>query len=41
MMKEVIVAVRPAIPHAVQRPAGEVLQHVLVALRRAEAKTIE
>ena len=40
-MKEVIAAVRQAIPDAAQRPAGEVLQHVLVALRQAEAKTIE
>jgi S-ribosylhomocysteine lyase LuxS involved in autoinducer biosynthesis len=40
-MKEVVAAVRQAIPDAAQRPAGEVLEHVLVALRQAEAKTIE
>ena len=33
MMREIIGAVRQAIPDAAQRPAGEVLQHVLGALR--------
>ena len=41
IMREIVAAVRQAIPDAAQRPAREVLQHVLVALRQAEAKTIE
>ena len=40
-MKEVIAAVRQAIPDASSKPPGAVLNHVLTALRSAEAKTIE
>ena len=41
MMKEVIAAVRQAIPDASSKPSGAVLEHVLSALRMAEARTIE
>ena len=40
MMREIIAAVRQAIPDASSEPPGAVLQHVLSALRQAEAKTI-
>ena len=41
MMKEVIAAVRQAIPDAAGAPPGAVLEHVLGALRAAQAKPIE
>ena len=37
MMKEVIAAVRQAIPDASSKPPGAVLEHVLSALRQADA----
>jgi hypothetical protein len=40
MMKEVIAAVRQAIPDAANRPAGAVLEHVLSALRDSDAKVL-
>jgi len=40
MMKEVIAAVRQAIPDAAGAPPGAVLEHVPEALRQAEARTI-
>jgi|ERR1700733_15160021 hypothetical protein len=40
MMREIIGAVRQAVPDAAQRPAGEVLQHVLTALRQADATVV-
>jgi hypothetical protein len=39
-MKEVIEAVRQAIPDASSKPPGAVLEHVLSALRQADAKLI-
>ena len=39
-MKEVIVAVRQAIPDAASQPPGFVFGHVLSALKQAQAKTI-
>jgi hypothetical protein len=39
-MKEVIEAVRQALPDAADRRPGAVLEHVLDALRQADAKTI-
>ena len=41
MMREIVEAVRQAIPDASSMPPGEVLQHVLSALGRADAKVIE
>ena len=43
LLKEVIAAVRSAIPDADSKPPGEVLEHVLSALRlrRVETKVIE
>jgi hypothetical protein len=41
LLKEVIAAVRQAIPDADLKPPGAVLEHVLSALRQAEAKVIE
>jgi hypothetical protein len=43
LLKEVIAAVRPAIPDADSKPPGEVLENVLSALmlRQAETKVIE
>jgi hypothetical protein len=40
MMKEVIAAVRQAIPDAANAPPGAVLEHVLGALRAAQANPI-
>jgi hypothetical protein len=40
MMKEIIAAVRQAIPDAGSEPPGAVLEHVLSALRQADAKLI-
>jgi|HubBroStandDraft_6_1064221.scaffolds.fasta_scaffold1449505_2 hypothetical protein len=40
MMKEIIAAVRQAIPDASSKPPGAVLEHVLSALRQADAKLI-
>jgi hypothetical protein len=40
VMREVIAAVRQAIPDASSRPPGAVLDHVLEALRAAEAKPV-
>jgi hypothetical protein len=40
MMKEIIAAVRQAIPDASSEPPGAVLEHVLSALRQADAKLI-
>jgi hypothetical protein len=39
-MKEIIAAVRQAIPDAANRPAGVVLEHVLSALRAWDAKVL-
>jgi len=39
-MKEVIAAVRQAIPDASSKPPSAVLEHVLSALRQADAKLI-
>ena len=41
MMKEVIAAVRQAIPDAANAPPGAVLEHVLMALRAADAKVLD
>jgi hypothetical protein len=40
MMKQVIAAVRQAIPDAGSKPPDAVLEHVLSALRQADAKLI-
>ena len=40
MMKEIIAAVRQAIPDASSKPPGAVLEHVLSALGQADAKLI-
>ena len=40
MVREVIAAVRQAIPEAGSNPPGAVLEHVLEALRAAQAKSI-
>jgi len=40
-MKEVIAAVRQAIPDASSKPPGAVFEHVLGALRATQAKPIE
>ena len=40
MMREIIAAVRQAIPDASSKPPGAVLEHVLSALRQADAKLI-
>ena len=39
--KEIIAAVRQAIPDASSKPPGAVLAHVLEALRMAETKAID
>src|SRR6478735_2808772 len=39
VMKEIIAAVRQAIPDAAGAPPGAVLEHVLSALRQADTKT--
>ena len=41
VMKEIIAAVRQTIPDASSKPPGAVLEHVLGALRAAQAKPIE
>jgi hypothetical protein len=41
LLKEVIAAVRQAIPNADSKPPGAVLEHVLSALGQAETKVIE
>jgi hypothetical protein len=41
LLPEVIQAVRLALPDAADRSPGAVLEHVLGALRQAEAKAIE
>jgi len=41
VMREIIAAVRQAIPDAASAPPGAVLEHVLGALRAAQAKPIE
>ena len=41
VMREIVVAVRQAIPDAAGAPPGAVLEHVLGALRAAQAKPIE
>ena len=40
VMKEIIAAVRQAIPDASSKPPGAVLEHVLGALQAVEAKII-
>ena len=40
MMREIVEAVKQAIPDASSQPPGAVLEHVLDALRHADAKTI-
>ena len=40
VMKEIIAAVRQAIPDAANAPPGAVLEHVLAALQAVEAKII-
>jgi hypothetical protein len=40
IMREVIAAVRQALPEAGSRPPGAVLEHVLKALRAAQAKPV-
>ena len=40
VMKEIIAAVRQAIPDAANRPAGAVLEHVLSALKASDAKVL-
>jgi hypothetical protein len=41
VMREIVAAVRQAIPDAAGAPSGAVLEHVLGALRAAQAKPIE
>ena len=41
IMREIVAAVRQAIPYASSKPPGVVLEHVLEALRAAQAKTIK
>ena len=41
VMKEIIGAVRQAIPDAANAPPGAVLEHVLTALRAADAKVLD
>ena len=41
MMKEIIAAVRQAIPDASSKPPGAVLEHVLTALWAADAKGLD
>ena len=40
IMREIVTAVRQAIPDASSKPPGAVLEHVLSALRQADAKLI-
>ena len=41
MMREIVEAVKQAIPEAAHAKPGEVFEHVLSALRQAERKTID
>ena len=41
MMREIVAAVRQAIPDASSKPPGAVLEHVLTALRAADAKVLD
>jgi hypothetical protein len=41
MMREIVAAVRQAIPDASSKPPGAVLEHVLAALRAADAKVLD
>ena len=41
VMREIVVAVRQAVPDASSQPPGAVLAHVLEALRTAETKAID
>ena len=41
MMREIVAAVRQAIPDASSKPPGAVLEHVLTALRVADAKVLD
>ena len=41
MMREIIGAVRQAVPDAANAPPGAVLEHVLTALRAADAKVLD
>ena len=41
MMREIVAAVRQAIPDAANAPPGAVLEHVLTALRAADAKVLD
>ena len=40
IMREIVAAVRQAIPDASSKPPGAVLEHVLDALRQADAKML-
>src|SRR5215467_15347612 len=40
IMREIVAAVRQAIPDAGSKPPGAVLEHVLAALRQADAKML-
>jgi hypothetical protein len=41
MMREIVEAVKQAVPDAAHAKPGEVFEHVLSALRQAEGKTID
>ena len=41
VMREIIATVRQTIPDANSKPPGAVLEHVLDALRRADAKVLD
>jgi hypothetical protein len=41
MMREIVAAVRQAIPDASSKPPGAELEHVLTALRAADAKVLD
>ena len=41
MMREIVAAVRQAIPDASSKPPSAVLEHVLTALRAADAKVLD
>jgi hypothetical protein len=41
LMMQILDAVKSAIPDAANRPAGEVLEFVLTALRAADAKVLD
>jgi hypothetical protein len=41
VMREIVAAVRQAIPDASSKPPGAVLEHVLTALRVADAKVLD